>query len=60
MRVREIVPVRGDQALLEGNTVCRYGAWRFLAPTCTTEVVIGSECTGILLTGRCRARSSGG
>ena len=48
MRVREIVPVGGDQALLE-EYLARHGAWRFLAPTCTTEVVIGSECTGILL-----------
>jgi hypothetical protein len=47
MRVREIVPVGGDQALLEAY-LARYGAWRFLAPTCTTEVVIGAEGTGIL------------
>ncbi len=48
MRVREIVPVGDDQALLE-EYFARYGAWRFLAPTCTTEVVIGSEGTGIAL-----------
>ena len=48
MRVREIVLVGGDRALLE-EYLARYGAWRFLAPTCTTEVVIGSESTSILL-----------
>ena len=46
--VMEITPVGNDQALLE-EYFARYGAWRFLAPTCTTEVVIGSEGTGILL-----------
>jgi hypothetical protein len=48
MRVREIVPVGEDMALLE-EYFARYGGWRFLAPTRTTEVVIGSEGTGILL-----------
>jgi hypothetical protein len=48
MRVREIVPVGGDQVLLE-EYLARCGAWRFLAPTCTTEVVIGFEGTGVLL-----------
>jgi hypothetical protein len=48
MRVKEIVPVGEDQALLE-RYYARYPAWRFLAPTCTTEVVIGSEGTGIML-----------
>jgi hypothetical protein len=48
IRVREIVPVGQDNGLLE-EYLARYRAWRFLAPTCTTEVVIGSEGTGILL-----------
>lgn len=48
IRVQEIVPVGGDRALLQGYHA-RYPAWRFLAPTCTTEVVIGSEGTGIML-----------
>jgi len=33
MRVREIVPVGADRALLE-EYFARYGGWRFLAPTC--------------------------
>jgi len=48
MRVREIVLAGGDRALLQ-QYLARSGAWRFLAPTCTTEVVLGSEGTGILL-----------
>ncbi len=48
MRVAEIVAVGEDRALLE-EYLARYGAWRFLAPTCTTEVVLGSEGTGVLL-----------
>ena len=48
MRVQEIVPADDSQALLE-QYYARYPAWRFLAPTCTTEVVIGSEGTGIML-----------
>jgi hypothetical protein len=48
MRVQQIVPVDGDQALLQ-EYLARYGSSRFLAPTCTTEVVIGSEGTSILL-----------
>jgi hypothetical protein len=48
MRVKEIVPVGDDRALLE-TYYARYPAWRFLAPTCTSEVVIGAEGTGIML-----------
>jgi hypothetical protein len=48
MRVQQIVPVGEDQALLQ-EYLARYGAWGFLAPTCTTEVVIGAGGTGILL-----------
>ncbi len=48
MRVKEIVPADDDQALLE-QYYARYPAWRFLAPTCTTEVVTGSEGTTIML-----------
>jgi hypothetical protein len=48
MRVQQIVPVGDDRALLE-DYLARYASWRFLAPTCTTEVVIGSEGTGIFL-----------
>ena len=49
MRVQEIIPVgdSGQQPLDEYFS--RYGAWRFLAPTCTTEVVIAAEGTGIRL-----------
>jgi hypothetical protein len=51
MRVQEIVPVDdgNDQQLRLEQYFVRYGMWRFLAPTCTTEVVIGSEGTGIRL-----------
>jgi hypothetical protein len=35
-----------DRTLLE-TYYARYPAWRFLAPTCTTEVITGSEGTGI-------------
>jgi hypothetical protein len=47
MRVQEIIPV-GDsgQPRLE-EYLSR--TWRFLAPTCTTEVIIGAEGTGINL-----------
>jgi hypothetical protein len=49
MRVQEIVPVGDqDQPSLD-EYLARYGVWRFLAPTCTTEVVIGAEGTGIHL-----------
>jgi hypothetical protein len=48
MRVTQIVPADDDQALLE-TYYARYHAWRFLAPTCTTEVVIGSEGTAVTL-----------
>ena len=48
MRVQQIVPVGDDQAVLQ-EYLGRYGSWRFLALTCTTEIVIGSEGTSILL-----------
>jgi len=47
MRVQQIVPAGGDQALLQ-EYLARYGSWRFPAPACTAGVVIGSEGTGIL------------
>jgi hypothetical protein len=47
MRVREIIHLDDDQRLLK-EYLARYGAWRFLAPTCTTEVVLGAEGTGVL------------
>jgi hypothetical protein len=47
MRVQEIVPVGGsDQGPLE-EYFARYLRWRFLAPTCTSEVVIGTEGTRV-------------
>jgi hypothetical protein len=49
MRVQEIITVDdGDQRLLD-EYFARYRAWRFLAPTCTTEVVIGAGGTDIHL-----------
>jgi hypothetical protein len=48
MRVRQIVAAGEDQALLR-EYLDLYSAWRFLAPTCTTEVVLGCEGTGVLL-----------
>lgn len=48
MRVRQIVPVDDDLELLQ-EYLARYQAWRFLAPTCTSEVVIGHQGTGVLL-----------
>jgi hypothetical protein len=50
MRVQEIVPLDSDdQQSRLGHYFTHYGGWRFLAPTCTSEVVIGSEGTGIHL-----------
>ena len=49
MRVQEIVLVGDDEQSRLDQYFVRYGVWRFLAPTCTTEVVIGSEGTGIHL-----------
>ena len=46
MKVEEIIDVDND---LLREHLARHGAWRFLAPTCTTEVVIGSEGTSLLL-----------
>lgn len=48
MRVQQIVPADEDRDLLQ-EYFARYSAWRFLAPTCTTEVVVGCEGTGVLL-----------
>lgn len=50
MRVQEILSLDGDdqQARLD-HYFARNGEWRFLAPTCTSEVVIGTEGTGIHL-----------
>jgi len=49
MRVQEIVPVGGTGEQPLDDYLSRYSIWRFLAPTCTTEVVIGAEGTGIHL-----------
>lgn len=49
MRVQEIVLVGDGERSRLDQYFARYGVWRFLAPTCTTEVVIGSEGTGIRL-----------
>jgi hypothetical protein len=49
MRVQEIVPVDGNDPRLLDEYFARYGVWRFLAPTCTTEIVLGAEGTGIHL-----------
>ena len=48
MRVQEVISLEGDdrQSRLS-HYFARYRGWRFLAPTCTSEVVIGSEGTGI-------------
>jgi hypothetical protein len=50
MRVQDIALLDGDdqQSRLD-HYLARYAEWRFLAPTCTSEVVIGSEGTGIHL-----------
>lgn len=49
MRVQEIIPVGDSDQRSLGEYLPPYSAWRFLAPTCTTEVVIGAEGTGIHL-----------
>lgn len=49
MRVQQIVTVDGNDRHLLDQYFARYGVWRFLAPGCTTEVVIGTEGTGIHL-----------
>jgi hypothetical protein len=49
MRVQEIIPVGGSGQRPLDEYFSRYSVWRFLAPTCTTEVVIGAEGTGIRL-----------
>ena len=48
MCVQDIVVVGDDQGLLD-EYLARYRGWRFLAPTCTTEVVLGCEGTRIML-----------
>jgi len=50
MRVQEIIPLDGDgQQSRPGRYPAQYAEWRFLAPACTSEVVTGSEGTGIHL-----------
>jgi hypothetical protein len=49
MRVQEIVLVGGDGEPPLDEYFERYGMWRFLAPTCTTEVVVCTEGTRIYL-----------
>jgi hypothetical protein len=46
MRVREIDLIGDDQQRLD-QYFARYVGWKFLAPTCTSEVVIGAEGTRI-------------
>jgi hypothetical protein len=46
MCVQQIVAAGEDKALLR-EYLELYSAWRFLAPTCTTEVVLGREGTGV-------------
>jgi hypothetical protein len=48
MRVRKIVPVGATTRYYRGESRA-LRRWRFLGPTRTTEVVIGSEDTGIML-----------
>src|ERR1700689_4582058 len=50
MRVQDIALFDGDdqQPPLD-HYLAHYAEWRFLAPTCASEVVIGSEGTGIRL-----------
>jgi hypothetical protein len=47
MRVQQIIPV-GEPGQPQLDAYLSR-TWRFLAPTCTTEVVIGLEATGIRL-----------
>lgn len=49
MRVQEIVAVDGSDPRLLDEYFARYSRWRFLAPSCTTEVVIGAEGTRVNL-----------
>ncbi len=58
VRIQQIVPVGDGQVLLQED-LGRYGSWRFLAPTCIIEVVIGSKAPASCSTARCRARSRG-
>lgn len=46
MRVQQIIPA--DDPELLRDYLARYSAWQFLAPICTSEVVIGCEGTGVL------------
>jgi hypothetical protein len=48
MRAEEIIMAGDDRALLAQH-LARYPAWRFLAPTCTTEIVTGSAGTPVML-----------
>lgn len=49
MRVREIIRVGGEGEPRPEEYFGRYTRWRFLAPTCTTEVVVGAEGTRVHL-----------
>lgn len=49
MRVREIIPVGGHGERPLEEYFGRYPGWGFLAPTCTTEIVIGTEGTRVHL-----------
>lgn len=44
---RQGIVLAGRDRPLPETYYARYPAWRFLAPACTTEVVTGSEGTGI-------------
>lgn len=59
MRVREIVPVGEDMALLE-EYFARYGGWRFLAPTAPPRSSSAPRAPVSCSTARCRLRCSGG
>jgi hypothetical protein len=48
MRAEDII-VAGDDPALLARHLARYPAWRFLAPTCTTEIVTGSGGTPVML-----------
>ena len=49
MRVQEVADVGSGQQPGLDEYFARYSVWRFLAPTCTTEVVVGCEGTNIHL-----------
>jgi hypothetical protein len=50
MCAQQIIPLDGDDQLSRlGHYFAQYPEWRFLAPTCTSEVVIGADGTRIHL-----------